>query len=194
MPGLVDIDSDDESYALHRLHAYTQGEWDTEVESAAAFDATIDPDLWRIHREVRGRLIHPRPQQVDKTLRIDRVLVPAPRLIDAGWANGIIGCEIKKSGVKIGPVIAQAMDYSRAVWTLEPGSFRVWLDWTFIWPMAKQSGPIASVLSQNRLGSATSDAWTRIQFKSGENNIVTVGRDGQIRLGAATNGAKVGSR
>lgn len=173
---------------------FTQGDWLSEAESAAAFDGAIDPDVWSLHREVRGRLVQPRPQQVDKTLRIDRILVPGPRLIRAGWTNGIIGCEIKKSGVKIGPVIAQAMDYSRAVWTLEPSGIRVWLDWVFIWPMSKQSGPIASVLAQNRIGSATADRWTRIHFKSGECNVVKVDSNGIIDLGQARAGARVGNR
>lgn len=173
---------------------YTSGDWLTEYDSAAAFDVAADTDLWTIHREVRGVLAQPRPHQVDKTLRIDRVLVPTARLIQAGWTHGIIGCEIKRSNVKIGPAIAQAMDYSRGVWTLDPSGFRVWLDWVFIWPMGKQYGTTASVLAQNRIGSATSDKWVRLHLKSGENTVLRLGYDGTISIGAATNGAKVGSR
>lgn len=173
---------------------YTLGEWSTEHDSAVAFDAAAGSDLWTIHREVNGVLAHPRPHQVDKSVRIDRILVPTPRLIQAGWGHGIVGCEIKRSNVKIGPAIAQAMDYSRAIWTLEPSGFRVWLDWVFIWPMGKQHGTTANVLAQNRIGSATSDKWIRFHLKSGENTVLRVGSDGTIGIGAATNGTKVGSR
>lgn len=185
--------SEDVPTLPYRLHAYTAGQWATEAESAAAFDTAVDPELWRLHREVPGVLAQPRPQQPARTLRIDRVLVPTDRLINAGWQQGIIGCEIKRSGEKIGPPIAQAMDYSRAVWTL-PGGFRVWLDWVFIWPMARQVGPIASVLAQNRIGSAESSEWDRLKLNSGGVNVIRVGWNGDICIGSATNGAKVGSR
>lgn len=173
---------------------YTTGDWTTEHDSAAAFDAAIGTDLWKIHREVSGVLTQPRPHQVIQGVRIDRLLIPTDKLLGAGWNQGIIGCEIKRSNVKIGPPIAQAMDYSRAIWTLRPSGIRVWLDWVFIWPMGKQMGTTASVLAQNRIGSASADSWTRIHFKCGENNIIRVGRDGDIAIGACTNGAKVGSR
>jgi len=122
-------------------------------------------------------------------------LIANPRLVGLGWRHGAIGVEIKKSGVKIGGPIAQAMDYSRAVWTLPTaGGIRVWLDWIFIWPMPKQSGPLASVLAQNRIGSASADRWTRLYFKSGEANIIKINNDGPPELGAASNGRSVGSR
>lgn len=173
---------------------YTAGAWSTEDESAAAFDAVVDPELWAAYREVPGVLLQPRPSQVDKGLRIDRVLVPQQKLIAAGWNHGCVGVEIKRSNIKIGPPIAQAMDYSRAVWTLPAAGIQIWLGWVFIWPIEKQHSTTASIMAQHRIGSASCDRWARLQLKSGESNIIRVGYDGSIDIGHAANGRKVGSR
>ena len=175
----------------------TFGSYLTEAESAAALDSILlQCGLWSVYREVRGTLCQPRPAQDGKGLRIDRILVPNRRLRDLGWKHGVIGIEIKKSGAKIGPPIAQAMDYSRTIWTLDQlGGTRIWLDWVFIWPMPKQSGTIASILTQNRIGSASADNWTLLQLKCGEHNLIKIERNGTISAGsAAANGQKAGSR
>lgn len=181
-------------------NAITFGQWETERDSVAAFDAAVDPALWTVHREVCGVMLHPRPEQAERTLRIDRVLVPKARLVDLGWRHGFVGVEIKKSGVSIGPPIAQAIDYRHGVWTIgrtdedRPRQFQVWLGWIFIWPMSKQSGPVASVLAQQRLGSASTSRYERLYFKSGEAAIFRQGRDGDVRIGKGVNGARTGSR
>jgi hypothetical protein len=175
----------------------TAGTWATEIEAAAAFDSFLNQcGLWSVYREVPGTLIQPRPSQADKGMRIDRILLPTPRLLALGWTHGAIGVEIKRSGVKIGPPIAQAMDYGRTVWRLDQlGGLRLWLDWVFIWPMTKRHGPIASVLAQNRIGSASSDAWTPLCLWSGEQNLIRIERDGTVAIGTApANGRKAGSR
>ena len=145
----------------------TVGSYETEDDAKLALDRELahckdagGNDLFWLCKEVCGAFVQPRPCQNDRTLhglRIDRLLLPSPKLRELGWEYGAIGIEVKKSGVKIGPAISQAIDYSRAVWTLPDfGNIRVWLDWIFIWPMVKQHGPIASVLAQNRIGSASS--------------------------------------
>ena len=177
--------------------SYTTGTYLTEEDSAAALDSILlKCCLWSVYAEVKGVLCQPRQAQADKSVRIDRVLVPSPKLRELGWAHGVIGVEIKKSGVKIGPPIAQAMDYSRAIWTIEQlGGTRVWLDWVFIWPMPKQHETVASILSQNRIGSASSGNWVMLQLKSGEHNLIQIFHDGRIELGPAhVNGQKTGSR
>lgn len=182
-----------------RAHGVTFGDWLTERESAAAFDAVVDTDLFDVHREVPGRLVQPRPDQVDKGLRIDRLLVPTGKLVDAGWQHGAVGVEIKRSGISIGPPIAQAMDYSRAVWDVDFGGIQVWLGYVFIWPMPKQSGVTASILAQHRIGSATSSAHAypsapRLQFKSGETPILRVYADGSVDVGEGRAGRRTGTR
>lgn len=169
-------------------------EYDTELLSAAAFDeAVTGTRLFKLHREVCGTLLQPRPGQVDKGMRIDRVLVPTDRLLEEGWQHGIVGVEVKRNSTKMGPAIAQAMDYARSVWTL-PHNYQVVLSWVFIWPMSSDVfGPIASILAQNRVGSATSDHWTPLQLKSGS-NVLRVLRDGRLLIGNGTNGHRAGSR
>lgn len=168
----------------------------TEVESAAALDLILDQvNLFTIYREVRGTLLQPRPGQVDKSVRIDRVLLPTERLLALGWPHGIVGVEIKKDeATTLGPAIAQAMDYTRSVFTLAPWNYQVILGFVFLWPMPKQSGPMASVCAQNRIGSVSATGWDPLQFKSGEQNVLRVHRDGQVSIGIGSNGNKVGSR
>lgn len=190
------LESMGEIYAAQRLREreFTIGEWATESESAMAFDKAVPADLFKVHCEVRGTLMSPRPAQADRSMRIDRVLVPTEQLLSLGWQFGIIGCELKRSGEKIGPAIAQAMDYSRTAWQLGP--FRVLTDYTFIWPMAKQGNTVGSILAQNRIGSA--DANDRVQFKlmCGETPILRIepGSYKPIRVGATACGARAGSR
>lgn len=174
---------------------FTIGNWATEAESAAAFDAAVPLELFKMHKEVRGTLLQPRPAQIGRTVRIDRVLLPTEHLLDLGWKFGIIGCELKRSGAKIGPPIAQAIDYGRSVFTLEPSKFRVYLDYVFIWPMAKHGSTLGSICAQQRIGSALSDGrYSRFALKSGETGILDVQYDGRIRIGGTQAGAKVGSR
>lgn len=178
-------------------HPITLGQWPDEASSVAALGASLSTPpakgLWREYDEVRGTLTQRRPGQDSKELRIDKILVPDRPLLELGWSHGVIGIEAKRSGVKIGAPIAQAMDYSRAVWTL-PGGIKVWLDWVFVWPMDRQTGPMASILAQNRIGCAYTTKWTVLHLKCGESNLIKIERDGQIDIGDARNGQKAGSR
>jgi hypothetical protein len=182
--------------ARERLDPDTSGTWSTEVEAETAFDEATSarPDLWQAYRQVPGTLIHPRRAQIDKSMRIDRILVPKQGLIDAGWTHGVFGVEIKRSGESLGKPIAQALDYLRSVWTL-PNNFHVWLDWVFIWPMPATSGALASICAQQRIGSARpgwSDARS-IELHCGPTTMLRVA-NGEIKVGNPRNGRKSGSR
>lgn len=174
----------------------TVGNWLTEADSAAALDAALEQvGLWAVYKEVSGTLTHVRPGQRGQTIRIDRVLIPNSKLIALGWTHGIIGIEVKRSGEKIGPPIAQAMDYSRTIWHLPQAGIKVWLDWVFVWPMERQNGTIASILAHNRIGSAHATPWMLLHLKVGELNLITIDHTHEIRLGGApATGLKVGSR
>lgn len=112
-------------------------------------------NLFRIYRELRGTLLHPRAGQIERGVRIDRLLVPTPRLLELGWAHQTIGVEIKRSGAHIGPALAQALDYVHSVFDLD-GLAGVVPTCVFVWPMEKQSGPLASLMANMRVGSASS--------------------------------------
>lgn len=175
----------------------TLGGFATEADSAAALDERLNAaGCWHVYREVHGELSQARPAQLAAShhVRIDRLLLPKHQLTSSGWVYGAVGIEIKRSGVDIGPVIAQALDYGRSLWRL-PDGVRVWADWIFIWPMARPHGTVESIFAQNRIGAAhiTFDGDLRLLCSS-SNTLITVGRDGGYRLGHPTNGRKVGSR
>lgn len=174
----------------------TMGHWATEVESAAALDRRLAAHgLWTVYREVAGVLLQPRSLQIDKGVRIDRVLIPNERLAAAGWRHGAIGIEIKRSGEQLGPPLAQAMDYTRAAWTLkEARGLSVLLGAVFLWPMPKQYGPLASVMVHNRIGSASFSSWTSLHLQLGEEAILRIDHAGVFELGSINSGRKVGSR
>lgn len=166
-----------------------------EAATGVVFDKIVSAfDLFKPYSEVRGTLIQPRPGQVDKSMRIDRILVPTPRLQDLGWKHGIIGVELKAKGSKLGPAVAQAMDYSRSTWTLPDNGFLVHLSWVFVYPFRKEHGPLASVLAQHRIGTADTDDWTALGLWSGEANILRVNWDGTVRIGVGNSGLKAGRR
>lgn len=165
----------------------------TEADAAADFDAVIKAtDLFTPYPEVPGTLLQPRPGQVDKSVRIDRILVPNERLIAAGWRGGIFGIEIKRDPYN-GRAISQAADYTRSAFRLGPANFLVICDYVFIWSWGKQAGPLASVMAQSRVGSVCSSSWTPLHFRTGENNVLRLHANGAIDIGAQV-GAKVGSR
>lgn len=173
----------------------TATHYETETDAAEAFDNCVKrTGLFTIYPEVRGTLLQPRPGQVDRSVRIDRVLIPTQALLRMGWRHGIIGAELKRSGTKVGPAIAQAMDYTRCAWTLPDNRYQVVLGMVFLWPVEKQHDAVASILAQNRLGTADSNRWALLHLASGELNILHVSHGGDVRVGAASAGTKVGSR
>lgn len=173
----------------------TLGDWQTEPESLSALDAILSEhsNLWTIRHEVCGELIHPAYGQQEKSLRIDRVLLPKKAFTDSGWRHGAIGFECKKSGEKIGPPIAQSADYARSLFKLETG-LKIWLDMVFVWPMAPQHGPLASALYQQRVGSAYSYKWAKLKLKLGEVGVLHVDPDGSIGFGNSPTARRIGSR
>lgn len=175
----------------------TAGEWATEVESVAALDAAIArTGLFHVYREVPGRLVHPRPCQDDKTVRIDRVLLPNARCRLAGWQFGAVGIEAKASGVKLGRPVSQLLDYGRSVWVIaDLGGLEVWLGLAFLWPLEGQHGPVASVMAQNRVGSAWITRHGTLELRSGQELVLGADWvDESIKVGTSAIGRKVGSR
>lgn len=151
----------------------------TEAESAAAFDALVakcglfisaKPAIEKDCGELWGFPLQPRLGTNLQKLRIDRILAPTETLIDAGWNQGYIGIELKKSDVKIGPVVAQALDYSRAAFKITHGRI-VMLDQIFIWPFRGAAGDIESVMTQHRIGAVYESWGGGISFKLGNNVI-----------------------
>lgn len=173
----------------------TYGDWQTEEESAAALDQVLDSiGLFKVYSEVQGTCIQPRPNQAGSRLRIDRVLTPKQSLVDRGWAHGMIGIEIKASQMKAAPAVSQMLDYSRAIWKVNPGGFQVMLSWVFLWPLGEPKEAIASIMGQNCVGSAWQTDRDALCLYSGSEKIIRIKRDGSIELGKALNGRRNGTR
>jgi hypothetical protein len=180
----------------HDARHYTSGHYAAESLAAADLDAALERcgHLWRVYGEVPGDLLQPRPGQQVHGLKIDRLLYPRPALIAQGWDYGAVGIEIKRSGIKAGPCVAQAMDYTRALFRI-PGGVQVVPSFVFVGPMLDQSGLEASMMAQQRVGTANWTGYYALKLKCGAVNLVGVERDGTPRLGAAgLTGRKVGAR
>lgn len=171
---------------------YTVGSWDSEEESAVAFDQRISSSqLFRVYSEVLGDIIQPHPwQQFEGRLRIDRILVPNEKF--NGFNLGVIGVELKKSHAKIGRPFSQMIDYSRCAWRITRG-IRVMTNFVFLWPAEKFGGPLASLCAQQHLGIARPSFAGGIDFYCGEHRICTINRE-KFDLGNLNVGQSTGSR
>jgi hypothetical protein len=170
----------------------TAGDWLTELESASALDERLAAcQLFVGYEEIAGVLVAPRPDQVNKTVRIDRVLLPTRRLREAGWGLGAIGIEIKRSGEKIGPPLAQAMDYVRAAWRVD--GLWIQLGAVFVWPIDKQYGPLTSVLTHNRVGTAEYSPYRLLRLRL-DQVVLDVTDPFVFRVAEYGSGTKVGAR
>lgn len=189
------VEIPDKTWAISGL-SETGGCWFTEEESADALDQVLDASgLFRVYHEVPGTLIQPRPGQVDKSVRMDRLLVPTPKLNSAGWTYGAIGIEIKRSGEKLGPAFNQAIDYVRSSWSLaDGGNVCLNVHSVFIWPTPKQSGLIASVMAGQRVGSASTSPWVLLYLQLGEETVLRLEHNGKFEIGKNKSGRRVGSR
>ena len=133
----------------------TSGEYGTEAEACQDFDYLISYTSWIVHKEVIGEIRQPRcGADSRESLRIDRILEPSRELINKGWNHGFIGVEIKRSNVKLGPVINQVIDYSRCSWKLSGGR-RVECEYNFIWKVRAIGGNLASIMTGNKIGIAS---------------------------------------
>lgn len=176
----------------------------TEGDACKAFDAAIArTKLFRAYREVAGRYIQQSPVRDPKPGgRIDRILFPAKPLLDAGWPFGAVGVEIKKSGVKAGPVISQMIDYMHTAFELPGCSVIVMISYCFLFPCEKAGNAIASVMGQQRVGSGClqypeTSEYHRLALFTGEHKIFSYyfnRPENPIEIGKNNIGRRSGSR
>lgn len=165
----------------------------TEKESAAAFDRLIEATgFFHVYSEVPGWYFNRRMFCNDQAPRIDRILAPTQRLIELGWRKGDIGIELKKSGTKLKDVLNQALDYRGALFDLPNGRL-IGLRQVFIWPFTRQTGPIESIIAQNRIGTVSSRE-RHLRFMLSATTVLGIETDATVYMGAENMGRKVGSR
>ena len=182
----------------------TCGDYPDEAAACAAFDQAVHASgIFKIYSEVPGSYAYRPHFKKQSEPRIDRILIPNKILLDAGWNCGIVGVEIKRSGVRIGPVISQIGDYLQADWTLPDCGFTVRLGFCFLFPLERLGNDIASVCQQNRIGQVALkyppyNEHFRIQFFSGEQSLIIYyfnhAEPDRIRVNGKPSGQKRGSR
>jgi hypothetical protein len=171
----------------------TCGHWAAEAEAEEYLASYLSrTGLFKVHRQVTGRTVAHRHFQEPKGLHADLLLVPNDRFIDAGWTGGALVIEVKRSGEKTGPGYSQLMDYMGAAWPLA-GGVCVAPDFGFLFPVAKQHGPLASILAHQHIGTASIDRG-QLSLYAGECRVLTVDEVGGFRFGQTRFGRSLGAR
>jgi hypothetical protein len=179
----------------------TEGDYQTEEMACIAFDdAVTKTGLFNISKEVWGRFNNPLPFKDNKDHpRIDRILTPTTKLLDAGWNQGAVGVEIKKSGVKLGRPLSQCMDYLHIAWEMPRSKIVVNLNYVFLFPLGKFGNSLASLCEQNHLGGCLlqygqDSPYHRLAFFTGEHVVLEYRLNtGELKIGK-TIGKRTGSR
>lgn len=193
-----------ESRCVSCLHAYvTCGNYKTEVDACKAFDeAVIRSGAFKMWKEVNGIMTQPKAWEAEtlkQRYRIDRVLSPTSKFAEAGWNNGLIGVEIKRSNIKIGGPWAQSEDYLRCLFTL-PLGIQAALNYVFIFPAKKTMGATASKMAQSHTGTCClnygqNSEWHRLEFFLGEQSLILCSLNtGGIKVANLNVGNRTGSR
>lgn len=177
---------------------YASGNFATEDEAKAAFDASIEEGGWfKSYHEVWGYYMQPKRNSELKRPRIDRLLVPTKKLLKAGWKLGVAGVEIKASGKDVGPIVNQALDYEGAEWIIGEGEdiegFIFGCQWLFVFHLDEMKGDLASIMANERIGCAHLRG-RRMKFMCGSTNAVTWTDSENVEVKQINCGYKTGSR
>lgn len=104
---------------MSELGQVTFGDFETEKDAELFFDNSLPEEYFYNEKEVRGRrLFDDKPIKAGsdgQNVRIDRIIYPTQKAVEAGWINGPIAVEIKKSGMALGPIFAQVLEYRSSV-------------------------------------------------------------------------------
>jgi len=163
-------------------------EADLEQAVAAFIEST---GLFRVFRQVVGRALWTACPSAG-WVRCDLLLLASRRGLLAGWRHGPILLEIKRPGDGIGRALSQMLDYLRSSWLL-PNGVPVMASWAFVYPADRAHGPLASLMAQNRIGTA-SLVRGEMNLYCGEQRVLTLCDGGVLRVGQASIGRRFGSR
>lgn len=181
--------------------AITVGKYQNEPDACADLDRRLTASgIWRVMTEVWGEQVHPRidteARSTDATRHkgviIDRMCIPESKIVRAGWTEGAIGIEAKKSGLPLGRRVCQAMDYSRSVFRT-PNGVHVMVKWVFLWPAEWPTGDLASLMANFRIGTVAPYSTNGLVFTVNNTHVIVANVD-QVSVKLPTCGHKVGSR
>ena len=180
----------DSEPADEREHFF--GAWFDEPDACAEFDRRIAAShlFERSFPEVRGYYLTHRPNRQEKDARIDRILLPGPRLREAGWTTAI-GVELKASKTKLGPPLSQAIDYTYCAFHVGPHWLH--LQHIFLWPLRPQHGAVQSVMVQNCIGCVYDAMHSPLIFQL-ERQVIRLHDDDNLVVHPSVAGTKKGSR
>lgn len=77
--------------------------FETEIESVDFFKEKFSPcGAFKIHEEITGTIVHPRPFAEIKKVRIDMILIPTAKMIGLGWTLGPLVWSVKRPEKNLG--------------------------------------------------------------------------------------------
>lgn len=172
------------------------GRYPTEADALEDLDRMLAATgLFRVFKEVPGYYMASRPGRVQAAARIDRILVPEAPLRAAGWTM-TVGVEAKCSGEKLGPAVAQAIDYTWCVF--RAGSIYLYPEWIFLWPLTVQFHGIESVMAQNRIGALTKGHYElapdQLCFQTGSGRLLVIGPGEHVHQCSADLASRIGRK
>lgn len=166
--------------------------WRTELEAEDFLAEWLETSgYWRVFRQVMGRALWA-PCPAAGRVRADILAVATRRARQAGWEAGAIVFEVKRSARTPGRAFVQLLDYLESAFTL-PGGVEVLPAFGFLFAAPRTHGPIASVLAQNRAGTAEL-VGKQLHCYAGEQRVLSVSRGGDLHVGNTSMGRKFGSR
>jgi len=154
----------------------TCGNYEKEADAESAFDNAINSDFFVIEKEVEGRrLFDDKAVSVDgQRVRIDRVIHPTDKAVKSGWQHGPIGIEIKKSGVKLGPVFAQVLEYRQSIFLSRLlANTRIMPKFFSIFPTKSLQFDLHSIQNSQYILSCHINNWDKtIKFSTSNDNVL----------------------
>jgi hypothetical protein len=163
------------------LNVFTCGSFDEERDAEYHFDLLAFEHLkglFEVHKQVPGMLLRSPRNPERRSVKIDRVLVPTQKAVENGWRCGPIGVEIKRSGMPLGPVILQCMDYRESIFDVFGSEKPIALDTVFIFPAMAIKYTAASIAVGFRVGFCEPDE-NRLRLVLGDQTALSC-RSGEI--------------
>lgn len=157
----------------------TVGDFIKEEEAAEFFDTFSDNPFFTFESEVKGRrLFDEKPVDSEKNGQnavIDRLLHPNwTAVYDYNWKWGSIGVEIKKSGIRVAPVLAQVMEQRQTLFRSHRlGNNRIMPIVFSVFPCTRYGGDLESFLTNQAVLSCIYDFRNKsLKFQDGSMNVL----------------------
>lgn len=172
-----------------------QGPWDDERETQRWLVEYLNgTGLFYVYEQVKGVPLFTHPSQQHHSLRADILVLPSEKLYREGWRDGAIVFEVKRPGEKIGRGLSQLIDYVNSVWYMSDGVMVV-PSFGFLFWAVSTGGPLASIMSQQRIGTADLNRNDELELRCGQQTVMRFDMCGHVvKKGNLNFGHRIGSR